>query len=104
MTYLVKGYLVVGAYCSTVTFTIYPVKDPPVGANYLITNCLTYILKDTSCSDECRHKPLVELVDDLEVHVAGRPCLFVHQVERGMSDELVQMAVIINLKHQTQPW
>ena len=39
--------------------------------------------------------PLVKLVHDLEVHVGCPEHLLVDEVQGGMSDELVQMAVVV---------
>ena len=42
-------------------------------------------------------KPLIELVHDLEVHVGRPQHLLVHKVQGCVSDELVEMSVIIFL-------
>lgn len=46
-------------------------------------------------SDEGRDEPLVELVHCFQVHVVRQPHVLVHQVERSVSDELVQVPVIV---------
>ena len=53
--------------------------------------------KDTRGRDEGRHKPLVEFVNNLEVHATGRPHVFVHEVKSSMGNELVQVAVVVLL-------
>ena len=50
-----------------------------------------------SCGEKGGHKPFVKLVNDLQVHVRGRPHVLVHQVQRRMRNELVQVAVVIFL-------
>ena len=42
-------------------------------------------------------KPLVELVHDLEVHVGSSQHLLVHQVQRSVSNELVEVPVVVLL-------
>lgn len=44
-----------------------------------------------------RHKPLIEFVDRLEIHVVRFPFVFVDQIEGGMGNELVQMAMVFFL-------
>ena len=56
--------------------------------------------KDTSSSDKCRDEPLVEAVHDFEVHVVGGPHLLVHQIQRSVGNELVQMSVVISLQQK----
>ena len=51
----------------------------------------------TSCY-EGRHKPLIKLVNDLQVHIGRRPHLFIDQVKGRMRDELVQVSMIISLE------
>ena len=41
------------------------------------------------------YSPLIELVDDLEVAVAGADHVLVHEVEGGVRDELVQVTVVV---------
>lgn len=43
------------------------------------------------------HEPLVELVNRLQVHVVGFPLVLVDQIEGGVRDKLVQMAVVLLL-------
>lgn len=47
-----------------------------------------------SC-DKGRHEPFVELVHSLQVHVVGLPHVLIHQIQRRMRDELVQVSVVI---------
>ena len=61
-----------------------------------VTNNHTKV-KDTAGGDEGGHKPLVELVHDLEVHVVGGPHLFIHQVQSLMRHKLVQVPVVLLL-------
>lgn len=58
-----------------------------------------YKHKDTSSCDEGRDEPLVEFVDDFEIHVTGGPHLFINQVESRMGNELIQMTMIVFLFH-----
>lgn len=51
--------------------------------------------KDMTSGDEGRDKPFIEFVHSLQVHVAGLPHVLINQIKSGMSDELVQMPVII---------
>lgn len=51
--------------------------------------------KDMTSGDEGRDEPFIEFVHSLQVHVAGLPHVLIHQIKSGMSDELVQMSVII---------
>lgn len=51
-------------------------------------------------SDECRNKPFIEFVHSLQVHVVGLPHILIHQIKSSMSNELVQMSVIILLEHK----
>lgn len=51
--------------------------------------------EDMTSGDEGRDKPLVEFVHSLQVHVAGLPHILINQIKSRMSDELVQMSVII---------
>ena len=41
------------------------------------------------------NSPLIELVDDLEVAVAGADHVLVDKVEGGVRDELVQVTVVV---------
>lgn len=47
------------------------------------------------CSHKCGDKPLIELVDNLKVHIWSAQHVLVQQVERGVGDELVKVAVVI---------
>lgn len=51
--------------------------------------------KDMTSGDEGRDEPFVEFVHSLQVHVAGLPHVLINQIQSGVSDELVQMSVII---------
>ncbi len=51
----------------------------------------------SSGSDEGGDEPLVELVDNLEVHVLRGPLVLVNQVQRGVGNELVQVPVVVLL-------
>jgi len=53
--------------------------------------------KDTSSSDKGGDEPLVELVDDLEVHVGRGPHHLIHQVQSFVSHKLVQVTMVILL-------
>lgn len=44
---------------------------------------------------ECRNKPLVELVHRFKVHIVGLPHVLIHQVKGCVSNELVQVAVVV---------
>lgn len=48
-----------------------------------------------SCSDEGRHKPLIELVHRFKVHVVGQPHVLIHQIQGCMCNELVQVTMVI---------
>lgn len=48
-----------------------------------------------TCGNKRWHKPLVELVHSFQVHVVRQPHVLIHQVEGGMSDELVQMTMVV---------
>lgn len=51
-----------------------------------------------TCSNERRDKPLVKLVHGLQVHAVGQPHVFIHQVKCCVSNELVQVSVVILYK------
>ncbi len=51
--------------------------------------------KDMRSCDKGRHEPFVELVHSLQVHVVGLPHVLIHQIQRRMRDELVQVSVVI---------
>ena len=50
--------------------------------------------------DECRDEPVIEFVDNLQVHIVGLPNVFVDEVEGGMCDKLVKIGVIFFLEDQ----
>lgn len=45
--------------------------------------------------DEGRDEPLVELVHGFQVHVVGQPHILIDQIERSVSDKLVQVSMIV---------
>lgn len=51
--------------------------------------------EDMPSGDEGGDEPLVELVHSLQVHVAGLPHVLIHQIQSSVSDELIQVPVII---------
>ena len=56
--------------------------------NSLFLNCLNVLFTSV-------HSPLIELVDDLEIAVAGADHVLVDEVEGGVRDELVQVTVVV---------
>lgn len=52
---------------------------------------------DLGGGDKARDKPVVKLVHDLQVHVVRLPNMLVYQVQGGVSDELVQIRVVLLL-------
>lgn len=68
------------------------------GAKVLDAVLVLHVMQDEKAHavrrDECRHKPFVELVDHFQVHIVGGPHALVHQVKRGVSDELAEITVV----------
>ena len=60
--------------------------------------CECKLDKDTAGGNKRRNKPLVKLVDNLQVHVTRRPHLFVDQVQRRVGDKLVQVSMVVLLQ------
>jgi len=56
--------------------------------------------KDTCRCHKCRHKPLVEFINNFQVHVVTSPHLLIDKVKCSMGNELVQMSVVVLLQMQ----
>lgn len=51
-------------------------------------------------------EPLIKLIHDFQMHVRRFPRVLVHEIERRVGDELIQMRVILLLKQgkSTSQW
>jgi len=48
--------------------------------------------------DERRDEPLVEFVDSFQIHCVRAPHEFIDEIERRVSDKLIEMSVILTLR------
>lgn len=55
-----------------------------------------------SSSDKGGDEPLVELVHGFQIHIVGQPHILIHQVQSCMSDELVQVTMVILFKMEAK--
>lgn len=61
----------------------------------LLPDIMEHYKSHMPSGDEGGDEPLVELVHSLQVHVAGLPHVLIHQIQSSVSDELIQVPVII---------
>lgn len=55
---------------------------------------------DVSRRDERADEPLVKFIHDFQMHVRRFPRVLIHEIERRVGDELIQMRVIVLLKQK----
>ena len=53
---------------------------------------------DLWCCDECWDEPIIKFVYGLQVHIIRFPNMFIYQIQGGMGNKLVQVAMIFFLK------
>lgn len=67
-------------------------------ANTLVVpRIVNHYESNLACRDEGRHKPLIELVDGLQVHGVGLPLVLVDEIEGRVCDKLIEMPVVLFL-------